>query len=341
MTLASPPDPARRAKARAAFLARHGWGNAAVGLLAGDASFRTYYRAVRGPETAVLMDAPPGLEDVRPFVAVARHLGALGYGAPRILAEDPTGGFLLLEDLGDATFTRRLAEGADEAALYALAVDLLADLHRQPTARVLPARLVPPYDDALLLGEARLLVDWALPALWGKAPDPALIADYEARWRTVLPVARSVPETLVLRDFHVDNLLALADRPGLAGCGLLDFQDAVAGPLTYDLVSLLEDARRDIDAALVATMTTRYLDAMPDLDPDAFAASWAVLAAQRHAKVIGIFTRLHRRDGKPHYLPHIPRVWRLLGAALTHPALAPVRDWFDAHVPPAQRIAPP
>jgi aminoglycoside/choline kinase family phosphotransferase len=200
---------------------------------------------------------------------------------------------------------------------------------------------VPPYDDALLLGEARLLVDWTLPALRGEPPDPALIADYEARWRTVLPVARSVPETLVLRDFHVDNLLALADRPGLAGCGLLDFQDAVAGPLTYDLVSLLEDARRDIDAALVATMTTRYLDAMPDLDPDAFAASWAVLAAQRHAKVIGIFTRLHRRDGKPHYLPHIPRVWRLLGAALTHPALAPVRDWFDAHVPPAQRIAPP
>jgi len=342
----SRPDPAPlpdRAAARGAFLERLGWGRADVSFLAGDASFRTYYRVVREGMTAVLMDAPPGLEDVRPFVAVARHLLALGYAAPRILGDDPEAGLLLLEDLGDATFTRRLAEGADEATLYALAVDLLADLHRRPAIEILPAGLVPPYDDTLLLTEARLLVDWTLPAVLppDRTPGAAAVAEYEARWRTALPVARAVPDTLVLRDFHVDNLLALPDRAGLAGCGLLDFQDAVSGPLTYDLVSLLEDARRDLDPTLVASMRARYLDRLPGLDRAAFEASWAVLAAQRHAKVIGIFTRLHRRDGKPAYLPHIARVWRLLEAALEHPVLADVRAWFETHVPRERRITPP
>jgi len=344
-----PTDPTsaapERGPLRTAFLERAGRGRARVSFLAGDASFRTYYRLAGDAETgpAVLMDAPPGLEDVRPFVAVAHRLVALGYSAPRILAEDGEAGFLLLEDLGDATFTRRLAEGADEAALYTMAVDLLADLHRRPPADVLPPGLVPPYDDALLLTEARLLTDWTLPAVLPthRQPDAAAMADFEACWRAVFPIARAVPDTLVLRDFHVDNLLALPGRPGLASCGLLDFQDAVAGPLTYDLVSLLEDARRDIDPTLVSTLRARYLEQMPNLDPDAFDASWAVLAAQRHTKVIGIFTRLHKRDGKPAYLPHIARVWRLLEAALTHPALRDVQTWFDIHVPPERRITPP
>lgn len=336
--------PPAREPLRSAFLERAGRGGARVSFLAGDASFRTYYRLAgdAGTAPAVLMDAPPGLEDIRPFVAVARLLEALGYSAPRILAEDADAGFLLLEDLGDATFTRCLAGGADEAALYTLAVDLLADLHRRPTADVLPPGLVPPYDDALLLTEARLLTDWTLPAILPTEarPDGAAMADFEACWRAVFPIARAVPDTLVLRDFHVDNLLALPGRPGLAGCGLLDFQDAVAGPLTYDLVSLLEDARRDIDPALVTTLRERYLERMPGLDRAAFDASWAVLAAQRHTKVIGIFTRLHKRDGKATYLPHIARVWRLLERALAHPALKEVRTWFDTHVPPELRTTP-
>jgi aminoglycoside/choline kinase family phosphotransferase len=329
-----------RNTARDAFLTLAGWGDAARGLLAGDASFRSYDRLTRGGGTAVLMDAPPPQEDVRPFVRVARHLVGLGYAAPRVLAEDPALGFLLLEDLGDATFTRCLSGGADETALYALAVDLLADLHRRPTAEVLPDGLVPPYDDRRLLDEARLLTDWYMPAVLDAPPADAAVAEYEALWRAAFPAARGVPDTLVLRDFHVDNLLVLDDRTSLARCGLLDFQDAVAGPLTYDLVSLLEDARRDIDPALIAAMKARYLAAVPGLDPDAFVASWAVLAAQRHAKVIGIFTRLARRDGKPVYLPHIARVWRLLTAALSHPVLADLRAWIDRHIPPERRRVP-
>lgn len=318
-----------------AFLHRHGWGGAQRGRLAGDASFRHYDRIRDGARRAVLMDAPPPQEDVRPFVRIARHLESLGYSAPAILAADEAAGLLLLEDLGDDTYTRLLAQGADEERLYRLAVDLLADLHRRVGA--VPANL-PDYDDERLLTEALLLPDWYMPAI-GQPLSEAARTDYLAAWTALFPVARAVPATLVLRDFHVDNLM-LVDRPGLAACGLLDFQDAVAGPLTYDLMSLLEDARRDIDSGLIAAMKQRYLEAMPGLDRDAFAASWAVLAAQRHAKVIGIFTRLCRRDGKAQYLHHIARVWRLLDQAVAHPALAPVAAWLDRHMPRERRAIP-
>lgn len=319
-----------------AFLAARGWDAGALRPLAGDASFRRYHRLARGTERVVLMDAPPPQEDVRPFLAIAGHLRALGYSAPSILAADEAAGLLLLEDLGDDTFTRLLAQGEDEAALYALAIDLLADLHRRGAA-VIPAGL-PRYDEARLLAEAALLVDWYAPAVGLPLADGAR-SEYLGLWRELVPLAAGVPTTLVLRDFHVDNLMRLP-RPGLAACGLLDFQDAVAGPLTYDPMSLLEDARRDLAPGLATTMKARYLAGVPGLEEGAFAASWAVLAAQRHAKVVGIFTRLARRDGKPLYLRHIPRVWRLLEAAVTHPSLAPLRDWLDRHLPPGRRAAP-
>jgi len=319
-----------------AFLDGAGWGTANRSKLAGDASFRHYDRIELGTNRAVLMDAPPPKEDVRPFVTIARHLARLGYSAPALLAVDEANGLLLLEDLGDDTYTKLLAGGHDEEALYALAIDLLADLHRRPQALDCAP---PPYDDERLLTEACLLTDWTLPAITGHDTDPAARAEYVAAWRQAFGVARRMPDTLVLRDFHVDNLMLLP-RPGLAACGLLDFQDAVAGPLTYDVVSLLEDARRDIDPGLVDRMTRRYLAQLPDLDPEAFAASAAVLAAQRHAKVIGIFTRLCRRDGKPNYLVHIPRVWRLFEAALAHPELAAIKDWLDRTLPAGQRGVP-
>ncbi|MDA8230780.1 MAG: phosphotransferase [Magnetospirillum sp.] len=318
------------------FLDRAGWSGARRSRLAGDASFRHYDRVAEGSRRAVLMDAPPPKEDVRPFVRISMHLERLGYSAPRLLAVDMDNGLLLLEDLGDDTYTRLLAAGHDEESLYALAIDLLADLHRQPDA--VPLAL-PAYDDEKLLTEATLLTDWYMPAVLGRDTAADAREEYVALWRRLFPVARQVPDTLVLRDFHVDNLMRLP-RDGLAACGLLDFQDAVAGPLAYDMMSLLEDARRDIDPGLVRRMTERYLANFPDLDRDAFAASWAVLAAQRHAKVIGIFTRLCRRDGKPGYLVHIPRVWRLLEASLAHPALAGVGGWLDRHLPRDRRTVP-
>jgi aminoglycoside/choline kinase family phosphotransferase len=259
-------------------------------------------------------------------------LSGFGYSAPRIFAADEVAGLLLLEDLGDATFTRLLASGADAAELYGMAVELLIDLHKRPA----PAG-IPPYDTTRLLAEAMLLPDWYAPAI-GRALSDEARQDYQDLWRALLPMAAKVPATLVLRDFHVDNLMRVDGRKGLAQCGLLDFQDAVIGPLTYDLLSLLEDARRDVEASLASQLRQRYLAAFPDLPAEDFAASWACLAAQRHAKVIGIFTRLCRRDGKPRYLHHIPRVWRLLESHLAQ--LAPLAEWLERHLPRHSRVIP-
>ncbi len=321
------------------FLQQAGWAGCKRIPLAADASFRRYDRLAMGETRAVLMDAPPPREDVRPFIRLAEHLSALEYSAPKLLAADAENGLLLLEDLGDDTFTRLLSDGADEATLYRLATDLLIDLHRRPPDEAVPEGLSP-YDDGRLVEEASLLTEWYFPAACGHAVPEATAREFRDIWRMALRHARNVPESLVLRDYHVDNLMRLPDRSGVAACGLLDFQDAVRGPVTYDLVSLVEDARRDIEDGLAAEMKNRYLDAFPGLDRHAFEASMAVLGAQRHAKVIGIFTRLCHRDGKPGYLAHIPRVWRLLERSCEHPALAAIRHWLDAHIPAAQRVVP-
>jgi N-acetylmuramate 1-kinase len=328
---------AERAAEIAAFLAAAGWRHAERRPLAGDASFRRYERLTLEGKRAVLMDAPPPHENVRPFLAVAAVLHRLGLSAPAILARDEAAGLLLLEDLGDGTYTRLLAEGADETALYALAIDVLIHLQRRfdPLTAVLP-----PYDETRLLNEAALLVDWFLPATAEAPVASGVREDYLAAWRRVLPVAMAVAPTLVLRDYHVDNLLLLSERQAIAACGLLDFQDAVIGPASYDLVSLLEDARRDVSPSLAATMIERYLVGFPSIDRGQFMASYAVLGAQRNCKIVGIFTRLWKRDGKPQYLPHIPRVWRLIEHDLRHPALAPVADWLARHIPPARRALP-
>ena len=327
-----------RAARVAAFLAEAGWGAAALEPLAGDASFRRYIRLRGENGTAMLMDAPPPREDVRPFLTVARLLHGLGFSAPRLLAEDVAAGLLLLEDFGDSTYTRLFAAGEAEAPLYELAVDVLAALQQRFSPEA--ARDVPPYDDERLLAEAALLVDWYLPAITGRPTDPALRQDYLDLWSALLPRARGVPETLVLRDYHVDNLMRLDGRDGIAACGLLDFQDAVIGPISYDLVSLLEDARRDVPEHLAAAMRERYFATFPTLDRAAFDASYAVLGAQRNCKIVGIFTRLCVRDGKPGYLGHIPRVWRLVEQDLKHPILAPLARWLDRHIPAIDRRIP-
>ena len=329
-----------RARRIEAFLERAGWGGARRLPLAGDASFRRYERLEDGARRAVLMDAPPPAEDVRPFAALARHLRKLEYSAPEVLAEDAEHGLLVIEDFGDLTYTRMLARGADEWTLYAFAVDLLIDLHRRPPAEAIPAGLAP-YDDERLVEEALLFTDWYMPAVLGHPTADAARRAYIDAWRAAFPIVHAEPRTLVLRDYHVDNLMGLAGRDGIRACGLLDFQDAVAGPAAYDLVSLLEDARRDVGADLAADMVARYLGALPASDRDSFTTAYAILGAQRHAKVIGIFTRLDRRDGKAGYLVHITRVWRLLEGALAHPALAGMATWMERHVPPEARQTPP
>lgn len=326
------PRPAARL-----FLDSNGWRGFEPAPLAGDASFRRYFRLIDGKRRAVLMDAPPPQEDIRPFAAIAAHLLALGLSAPRILAKDPHAGFLLIEDFGDETYTRALAAGGDESALYLLAIDVLVALHRHPAQVKVD---VPAYDDAVLDREASLLVDWFLPAWRGAAVPAGDVRDYLAAWRRVYPLTRVGGATLVLRDYHVDNLLRLPGRSGIAACGLLDFQDALIGSRAYDIASLVEDVRRDVTPAVARACVSRYLEAFPDLPRTEFETAIAVLAAQRNAKIAGIFVRLARRDGKPQYLKHLARTWRLLEGDLAHPALAEVRAWFDAHVPAAWRAAP-
>ncbi len=324
-----------------AFLAAHGWGDARRAPLAGDASFRRYERLERPDGArAMLMDAPPPREDVRPFVSLARHLVGLGFSAPRVLAEDADLGALILEDFGDDTFTRVLAQGGDERALYELATDTLIALHRLPPARAVP-RGLPRYDHKKLLDEAMLLFDWYYPTVTDRRGTAQAQKEYVMAWLgPALSALSELPPTLVLRDYHVDNLMMVDGRDGIARCGLLDFQDALEGPAAYDPMSLLEDARRDIAPALVQAMLDRYLAAFPALDRGAFIGDFAILAAQRHAKVIGIFTRLSLRDGKADYLVHIPRVWRLLERHLDHPALGGLKEWFARHLPPERRAVP-
>ena len=328
-----------RAGAIAGFLAASGWAGTAPIPLAGDASFRHYFRLTDGTRRAVLMDAPPPEQEKLPaYIAVADTLCRLGLSAPEIYATDLHSGLLLIEDFGDDTFTRALATGASEQALYTLAIDTLIALQRAIAKAGLPD--LPEYDEAKLLFEVSLLVDWYAPAALGRKLREAARAEYLAIWREILPLAQPERPTLVLRDYHVDNLMRLPGRAGTKGCGILDFQDAVIGSSAYDLVALLKDARRDVPAPLRAEMTERYLAAFPETDRAGFRRAAAILAAQRNAKIIGLFVRLWQRDGKPAYLAHLPRVWRLLEGDLAEPALAPLRQWLDRHLPPASRRLP-
>ena len=312
-----------------AFLDALGWGAATVSPLAGDASFRRYFRVVDGDRTAVLMDAPPPQEDTRPFVAMARWLEERGFLAPAILGLDEAQGLVLLSDLGDVRL-RETADaagdaGGNELRLYGDAIDLLVDLAKHP------AGPLQPYDRAVMQREAALFVEWYCPAV-GIAADAA---GYVAAWDAVLDHGLAAEPVTVLRDYHAENLMLVGDARQL---GLLDFQDALAGHPAYDLVSLLQDARRDVDPSVEQAMLVRYQAATGV--GDEFLRAYHVLGAHRNAKILGIFARLWKRDGKPRYAALCPRVWAYLERDLSEPVLAPVARWFDENVPPELRGDP-
>lgn len=315
--------------AAADFLARHGWAGASVAPLAGDASFRRYFRVTDRGRSAVLMDAPPAHEDSRPFLFVANWLVANGFSAPRLLAGDLDRGLLLIEDFGDRRMSPELAAGrADERAVYCAAVDLLAQLHRLP-----PPLELKPYDRAELLREVLLFPQWYLKAAGVTVDEAAYAAAWDAVWGEVLEQTARQP-VLTLRDYHADNLMLLEDGARL---GLLDFQDALAGHRAYDLVSLLQDARRDVPARLEAEMIDHFIRVGDVAEVASFRTAYEVLGAQRNIKILGIFVRLRDRDGRAGYVERCPRVWAHVERNLAHPALAPVRAWMDAHVPPGLR----
>lgn len=313
----------------APFLAAHGWEAATIAPLAGDASFRRYFRVTDGSRSAVLMDAPPPHEDTAPFVAMARWLGERAFLAPTILALDEAQGLVLLADLGDVRMRETADAEGDELALYGDAVDLLVDLARHPAGPLAP------YDRATMQREAALFVDWYCPAV-GLSVDAA---GYAEAWDAVLDHALAAEPVTVLRDYHAENLMLVGpDEDGARRLGLLDFQDALAGHPAYDLVSLLQDARRDVDPSVEEAMLARYRAATGAGDD--FLRAYHVLGAQRNAKIVGIFARLLKRDGKPRYAGLVPRVWTYLERDLTFPVLAPVARWFDENVPPERRGDP-
>lgn len=312
------------------FLSSLGWISAARKLLAGDASDRRYTRLKDGDRRAILMDSPPKKEGIQSFVQIARYLRGRGLSAPAILAVDEIRGLLLLEDLGDDIYLNVLGRGADSMQLYSAAVDLLAELQSGSPPRV------PDYGESALLREASLFTDWYLPCLTGNEISTRDRREFEGLWRTAIKTLAKQPGVPVLRDFHSGNLIWLARRKGVARVGLLDFQDAIVGPAAYDVVSLLEDARRDVEGTLAEAMVNRFIDAT-GADNTAFNFSYALLGAQRNAKIIGIFTRLWWRDGKSQYLQMIPRVWRYLAHDLEHPGLADLKIWFDLQVPQEKR----
>jgi len=341
-----------------AFLDESGFGDVPRRRMVGDASTRIFERLTSDGQTTVLMNAPrrpdgPPVrdgkpysaiahlaEDILPYVAIAQGLRDRNLSAPTILHADLDRGLLVMEDLGND----RIVEGDPPApieARYEAAVDLLVSLHR----RKLPERLpvaphveyrLPRYDMEAFLIEAELLLDWYLVSVDAPARG-SVREEFIALWREALEPAIEAPATWVLRDYHSPNLLWLPDRENVARIGLLDFQDALMGPGAYDVASLLQDARVDVPESLEVALLSRYARARlydQRFDAAVFARLYATLAAQRATKILGIFARLDRRDGKQQYLRHIPRLLRYLQRSLAHPDLAALKDWYSAHVPP-------
>jgi aminoglycoside/choline kinase family phosphotransferase len=328
-TMASPMIPPPHAPD---FLAASGWAGAEILPLAGDASFRRYFRVVQGKRSAVLMDAPPPHEDPRPFIAVAEWLVGRGLSAPEILARDLDTGLLLLGDFGSSRLRETLDDDPQrERELYELATDVLVHLHGHP-----PMSELKPHGLEQWLEELKLFTDWYCPAVGVDVDEGA----YQAAWRQVLDaVSRDgLGPVTVLRDYHAENVMLVEGREGVAHFGLLDFQDALAGHPAYDLASVLEDARRDVAPSIEQAMIDRYVAATGS--GEAFERAYWALAAQRNTRILGVFTRLWKRDNKPGYRRFQPRMWGLLERDLAEPHLAPVREWFEANIAPEHRRDP-
>ncbi len=313
------------------FLTSQGLGDAIITPLIPDASARCYFRISHNDQSLMLMDAPPALENPARFIKVTEYLDKLGARVPRIVAHEQDRGWVLLEDLGDRTLTRLLDDGTAESTLYTAAVEALLEI--QSSFNHAEREIVlPPYDLAATLKEAELLTHWYLPHRLGCQPNPDQCQQYRDIWRVLYQALPPLHNVLVHRDFHVDNLLMVNGV-----CAMLDYQDALIGSPAYDLVSLLEDARRDVDPGLQQNMIDLWIKRR-GIDQNVFNQHYRFWGAQRHCKVAGIFVRLSQRDGKDIYLKHLPRVIRLLRKNLQHPSLAALKTWFYDVLPNFDKI---
>lgn len=305
---------------------------AEIHMLAGDASFRKYWRVLQNEKSWVVMDAPPDHEDIRPFIAITNLLTQAGLCVPKIYAQDASQGFLLLEDLGDNLFSRHLEfHTSQEKLLYQHACESLVSMHSFSVNATQIAESLPLYDNQVYLREVALFSDWFLVQVLGRQQAFMLRDSWQHAWQKVLSEASLKNNCIVHRDYHADNLLWLPERDEKVG--MLDYQDALRGDALYDVISLLEDARRDVTLETVDACK-RFIQDAHGINNDDFLRRYHVLAAQRNAKIIGIFTRLCVRDGKMRYLDYLPRVWQHFLRDLQHPILSPVADFVNQHVPP-------
>ena len=313
-----------------AFARKKGCPNDGWVQLPADASPRRYFRQPCSPfGPCLLMVTDPDAPDLRAYLQIAAHLDGLGLSAPQIYAADISSGLALIEDFGDNTYTSLLRAGVDEHGLYETGIDALIQLHNHPKGGQID---LPAFDMPALMQEVQLFPDWFAPSVAPGRDLTGFAQAFGALWRDALSDVAQRRDTLVLRDYHVDNLMLLTDRTDVARCGLLDFQDGLIGSAAYDVLSLTQDARRDVPQALEQVVLARYFAARPKLDTKQFMQDFHLLAAQRHTKVAGIFHRLSQRDGKPHYLTHMPRVLRLLDQALHHAGLREIRALMDTHI---------
>ena len=310
-----------RVQQRTEFLKSAGWEDSESVALQQDASFRQYFRITKNKDAAILMDAPPPMENVSAFLDISRRLKVTGVKVPNIYFSDRKLGFILLEDLGDQTFTRLLDRGVEEHTLYRHAFNALTKFQRSPNLDIAGLNS---YDHYAILKETRLFRDWYLPAIKGQRLCADSQLEFDEIWTALEKQIPNLGSVLVHRDFHVDNLMMVENE-----CALVDYQDALRGSPIYDLVSLLEDARRDVADSIQSDLKTLFLKNNPEIDHSDFEIQFSFWAAQRHCKVAGIFTRLWIRDGKSDYLKHIPRVLRLLKQHLSHPALGSLSNWIE------------
>jgi len=308
-----------------AFLEKNNWGTASRSKLAGDASSRQYERLSRSDVTAILM-IDPDPDVVQKFLTVTDLLQEAGYSAPKVLASDVSAGLVLLEDFGNDLFASLMEDGADEDPLYELATDFLIDLATQMRPTDLPY-----FSSNYVLDQNAMFLDWYVPKVMGKSlPDNARFF-FQQIWRQLLKNMEDDKEVLLLRDFHAENLLYLPDRQGLQALGLLDYQDAMTGPAAYDLVSLLQDARRDVTPEIATKMLDHYI-LKTGVDDVEFKRMYAILGAHRALRIMGIFTRLADRDDKPRYLEFMPRMISHLQSNLAHPDLLALKHWITVSV---------
>ena len=314
------------------FLKKANWDTADKTPLAGDASSRTYIRLRKGGKSAILMNSPLS-ERPDQFVFIDRLLEQTGIRVPAILADDLENGFLLLEDFGDNTFTRLLAKGTDELTLYKAGIDTLIHLHKNVA---LPAQGITVYTSERLLNGVMLFANWyGKYAVPGGLSDTA-ISEFRTLWSDLAKQMEQLPQTLILMDYHADNLMITPD----GSCGVLDFQDARIGPLTYDLVSLLEDERRDVSPAVREELISYYFHQCPRWDTPLVRNTLSLVALQRHTRVIGVFVRLFLRDRKEKYLDMIPLVWRQIESHLDEAVFKDYRNWLDRYIPQEIRHTP-